>query len=58
MRSGGGKGSPGIEVDAPGGTAVVRPYGEMDITRAAAFRQAIFEALAGEPRLSDVVVDL
>ncbi|MGW4690713.1 STAS domain-containing protein [Streptomyces sp. NPDC004244] len=52
------KGSPDIEVDARSGTAVVRPHGEMDISRAQAFRQALFEALAGEPRLSDVVVDL
>ncbi|WP_030202574.1 STAS domain-containing protein [Streptomyces sp. NRRL S-87] len=58
MRGGSGTGSPGIEVETRGGTAVVRPYGEMDIARADGFRQAVFEALTGEPRLSDVVVDL
>ncbi|MFE2168499.1 STAS domain-containing protein [Streptomyces sp. NPDC059447] len=58
MRSGNERSSPGIEVDTRRGTAAVRPYGKMDIARAAAFRQDIFEALAGEPRLSDVVIDL
>ncbi|MFD7631636.1 STAS domain-containing protein [Streptomyces sp. NPDC059851] len=58
MHSRSGKDSPDIEVDTQGDRAVVRPYGEMDIARAQAFRQALFEALAGEPRPSDVVVDL
>ncbi|MEU2390309.1 STAS domain-containing protein [Streptomyces sp. NPDC007369] len=58
MHSRSGDRGPGIEVDTRGGTVVVRPYGEMDIARAQTFRQALFEALTGEPRLSDVVVDL
>ncbi|NXY94727.1 STAS domain-containing protein [Streptomyces sp. BR123] len=58
MHSRSGKASPGIEVDTRGDRAVVRPYGEMDVARAEAFRQAVFEALAGEPRVTDVVVDL
>ncbi|MFE1807220.1 STAS domain-containing protein [Streptomyces sp. NPDC059533] len=49
---------PGHRGRCPSRHGCVRPYGEMDMARAAAFRQAIFEALAGEPRLSDVVIDL
>ncbi|GLX19835.1 hypothetical protein Slala02_31510 [Streptomyces lavendulae subsp. lavendulae] len=51
-------GSERITVDAQGSVTVVRPYGEMDIVRAPAFRQALHDALTTEPRPTSVVVDL
>jgi anti-sigma B factor antagonist len=47
-----------IEVDTYDGTAVVRPYGEMDIARAADFRQALHDAMTATPPPNRLVVDL
>ncbi|MER6218670.1 STAS domain-containing protein [Streptomyces sp. NPDC001674] len=55
--SGSGTDSPGIEIETRTGVAVVRPYGEMDIARAADLGHAIARAAAG-PDLRDVVIDL
>ncbi|MFF5707316.1 STAS domain-containing protein [Streptomyces sp. NPDC012794] len=54
----GGSGSAGVEVEPRDGTTVVRPRGEMDLTRAQGFRQALLTALATESRPHTVVVDL
>lgn len=51
-------GSEPIEVEARGGITVVRPYGEMDIVRAAAFHRALHDALTAVPRPARVMVDL
>ncbi|MFD0355253.1 STAS domain-containing protein [Streptomyces sp. NPDC127110] len=55
---GGGDGGERVEVEARGSVTVVRPFGEMDIVRAHAFRQALLDALEAEPRPARVVVDL
>ncbi|MFF3619280.1 STAS domain-containing protein [Streptomyces sp. NPDC002467] len=51
-------GSETIEVEDIGGVTVVRPHGEMDIVRAADFRQALLTALQSEARPHEVCVDL
>ncbi|MFJ4776205.1 STAS domain-containing protein [Streptomyces sp. NPDC088762] len=51
-------GREGLEVEAHDGTTVVRPYGEMDLGRAADFRRALLSALTDAPRPQQVAVDL
>lgn len=51
-------GSEAIDVEDVGGVTLVRPHGEMDIVRAAAFRQALLTALQSEVRPHEVCVDL
>ncbi|MFG2987663.1 STAS domain-containing protein [Streptomyces sp. NPDC048258] len=53
-----GEGSEDIDVEVHGSATVVRPHGEMDISRAEDFRQVLFAALSGEGLPHDVVVDL
>lgn len=53
-----GEGSGDIDVEVHGSATVVRPHGEMDISRAEHFRQVLFVALSGEGLPHDVVVDL
>ncbi|MEV6734207.1 MULTISPECIES: STAS domain-containing protein [unclassified Streptomyces] len=53
-----GDGSEDIDVEVHGSATVVRPHGEMDISRAEHFRQVLFAALSGERFPHDVVVDL
>ncbi|MER7537577.1 STAS domain-containing protein [Streptomyces sp. NPDC097704] len=47
-----------IDVEADGTTTVVRPYGEMDMTRADEFRQVLLAALSTGGPGHHVVVDL
>ncbi|MFJ3908155.1 STAS domain-containing protein [Streptomyces vinaceus] len=53
-----GEGSGDIDVEVHGSATVVRPHGEMDISRADHFRQVLLAALSGARRPHDVVVDL
>ncbi|MFD9725594.1 STAS domain-containing protein [Streptomyces sp. NPDC059072] len=51
-------GSEAIDVEDVGGVTVVRPHGEMDIVRAAAFHEALLSALRREVHPHEVCVDL
>ncbi|MFI8265765.1 MULTISPECIES: STAS domain-containing protein [unclassified Streptomyces] len=53
-----GEGSVDIDVEVHGGATVVRPHGEMDISRADHFRQVLLSALSGKGPTHDLVVDL
>ncbi|MEU4955486.1 STAS domain-containing protein [Streptomyces lavendulae] len=53
-----GEGSMDIDVEVHGSATVVRPHGEMDISRADHFRHVLLDALSGERLHHDVVVDL
>lgn len=58
MQQDGEAGAPGIEVETRGGTAVIRPFGDLDRGTAPLFRRALWAALARDPLPTDVVVDL
>ncbi|WP_371681535.1 STAS domain-containing protein [Streptomyces sp. NBC_01276] len=47
-----------IDVEVHGSATVVRPHGEMDISRAGHFRHVLLDALSGERLPYDVVVGL